>query len=116
MRLPPDLMFSFRSKNAFRGRFDVVFSRTTNGGSAKLPYYRAQLQAALSVWAHAWLSVNEQEQRHQKLMSPSVAQACGDPVDGKLNAFSHTLIRVAAPVTAQQLNLQLIQGFDVGQS
>src|SRR5262249_40357604 len=44
-----------------------------------------------------------------------VAQARRDAVDGQVHALQHRLVGVAATAAAAQLDLQVVQGIDVGQ-
>ena len=44
----------------------------------------------------------------------TVAQSCRDPVDGQMNALHDALVRIPGPVPLQELDLQMVQGVEIG--
>ena len=48
--------------------------------------------------------------------SAAVAQACGDAVDGEVDAFGDARIGLTGAATADEIDLQLVERIDIGQA
>src|SRR5215831_4856253 len=46
----------------------------------------------------------------------TVAQPCGDPVDGQMDRLHHALVGLAGPMTLQQFDLYMVERIEVGEA
>src|SRR5262249_36558397 len=50
------------------------------------------------------------------LALPAIAQARGDAIDGQVDSLNHALVGIAGAVALEQLDLQVVDGIEIGET